>query len=76
MDRYFSNTGPNIGPYLYHNAPAAIDVLALPGGPMPIGRARPATWVDASVALWKLTIRGAELPGLWVVVDREFRPVE
>jgi hypothetical protein len=28
------------------------------------------------VALWKLTVRDVELPGLWVVIDREFRPAQ
>jgi hypothetical protein len=29
---------------------------------------------DEEVEVWELTVRGAELPGRWVVVDREFRP--
>jgi hypothetical protein len=28
------------------------------------------------VALWRLTIRDVEVTGLWVVIDREFRPVQ
>jgi hypothetical protein len=63
MARYFTNVGPDRGPYLYRNAPAAIDVLARAGGRTPIGRARPATWVDASVTLF-------------TIVDREFKAVQ
>jgi hypothetical protein len=33
-------------------------------------------WTDDGVALWRLTVRGAELPGLFVVIDRQFWPAE
>jgi hypothetical protein len=33
-------------------------------------------WRDDGAALWKPIIHGVELDGLWVVVDREFRPAE
>jgi hypothetical protein len=29
---------------------------------------------DAEVEVWELTVGGFDLPGRWVVVDREFRP--
>jgi hypothetical protein len=41
---------------------------------MPIGMAPGARWRDDGAALWRLTVHGAEVPGLWVVIDREFRP--
>jgi hypothetical protein len=75
MAGYSTNKGPKKGPYLYRNAPAAIDVLALPGGRTPIGMARPVGPDGAGLAVWRLTVHGAELPGLWTVIDREFRPV-
>jgi hypothetical protein len=28
---------------------------------------------EEAATLWRLTVHGAELPGLWVVIDREFR---
>jgi hypothetical protein len=43
---------------------------------MPIGMALCVTWDGASVAVWRLTIEGDDVPGRWVIVDREFRPVE
>jgi hypothetical protein len=43
---------------------------------MPIGIALEAGWTDGGLAIWRLTIRGAAMPGRWVIVDREFRPVE
>jgi hypothetical protein len=75
MAVYFTNRGPKHGPYSYRNAPAAIDVLEAPDRPMPIGVARPIGPDGAGLAVWKLTVRDAELPGLWTVVDRESRPV-
>jgi hypothetical protein len=27
-------------------------------------------------AVWRLTVHGADVPGRWVIVDREFRQVE
>ena len=41
--------------------------------PLPIGTARFDGPNEKGVALWRLTVHGAELPGLWVVIDREFR---
>jgi hypothetical protein len=29
-------------------------------------------WGEGGVSLWKLTVHGAELPGRWIVVGREF----
>jgi hypothetical protein len=77
MAIYFTDVGPEEGPYLHRDAQGrAIHVLMYPTARRPIGMALPARWADASVALWRLTVHGAEVPGLWVVVDREFRPVQ
>jgi hypothetical protein len=27
-------------------------------------------------ALWTISVHDVELPGLWVVIDREFRPAQ
>jgi hypothetical protein len=58
----------------YPDSPAAIGVLETRAHPVPIGIATVVGWDEDGVALWKLTVRGAEVPGLWVVVDRESRP--
>ena len=42
---------------------------------MPIGMALGGDWTDDGVATWRLIVKGVELPGLWVVIDQEFRPV-
>jgi hypothetical protein len=53
--------------------PGAIVVLENPGRPMPIGMALAVGWTEGRLAVWRLTVKGAEIPGQWVIVDREFR---
>jgi hypothetical protein len=43
---------------------------------MPIGMAFGAGCTEAGLATWRLTVHGAGVPGLWMIVDREFKPVE
>jgi hypothetical protein len=72
--RYFTDAGPFRGPLLHGIWPDAISVLEARDKPMPIGMAL-CIGVDAwSRALWTLTVDGEDLPGRWVVVDREFQP--
>ena len=74
--RYFANAGPDRGPLLSGTVPGAIGVLEDPDKPMPIGMAL-AVGVDAAGrAVWALTIDGDDLPRRWVVIDREFQPVQ
>jgi hypothetical protein len=72
---FFTNVGPKRGPFLHRDVGgAAIGVLESRANNMPIGMALGARWDPDGIALWRLTVRGEDLPGLWVVVDREFRP--
>jgi hypothetical protein len=73
---YWTNIGPTRGPWLHKDAElvGAIGVLRAPGDHNPIGMALGAGISDDGVALWRLTVRGAELPGLFVVIDRPFWP--
>jgi hypothetical protein len=71
---YFSSMGPRSGPILWRNGLAAIGVLEALGARMPIGMALSAGSDENGLALWTLTVGGDEVPGLWVVMDREFRP--
>jgi len=41
---------------------------------MPIGEAHCLTWDQNGLAVWTLRIGKQEIPGRWVIVDREFRP--
>jgi hypothetical protein len=70
----FANIGPRPGPILGRHRLAAIGVLEAPDDRMPVGMALAIGRADDEVEVWELTVRGAELPGRWVVVDREFRP--
>ena len=56
--------------------PGAIGVLEALDQPMPIGTALRVGVGAAGRALWALTIDGDDVPGRWVVVDREFQPAE
>ena len=73
--RYFTNAGPDRGPLLYGTVPGAIGVLEDLDKSMPIGMALRVGRDDAGRALWTLSIDGEDLPGRWVVIDREFQPV-
>ena len=74
--RYFTNVGPDRGPVLKDTVPGAIDVLEALDKPVPIGRAL-CTGRDATgIAVWRLVVHNATVPGRWIVVDREFQPAE
>ncbi len=64
------------GPVKYGQVPGSIGVLEAPDKPMPIGEAHCLTWDEKGLAVWTLRIGKEEIPGRWVIVDREFRPVE
>jgi hypothetical protein len=74
--RYFTNVGPDRGPLLSGTVPGAIGVLEDLDQPMPIGMALRVGRDDTGRALWTLSIDDEDLPGRWVVVDREFQPAE
>jgi hypothetical protein len=43
---------------------------------MPIGTAYGAGWTEGGLAVWQLTIDGADVPGRWVIIDGRFVPLE
>jgi hypothetical protein len=72
---FFSEVGPQFGPFLRRNVNGkVISVIGSPAPGTSIGRARPCGWDAEGAQLWKLTVHGEELPGRWIVLDREFRP--
>jgi hypothetical protein len=75
---YFTNIGPKSGPILYRDSHlyGGIGVLESRDNHHPVGMAFRATWDDQGRALWRLNVNKTELPGLWVVVDREFVRVQ
>ena len=74
--RYFTNVGPDRGPVLSGTVPGAIGVIEDLDQLMPVGMALRVGADAAGRALWALTIDGDDLPGRWVVVDREFHPAQ
>jgi hypothetical protein len=70
---YMTDVGPDSGPIFYGTMPTAIAVLAARDDPAQVGAALAAGRGAEGLQLWRLTIDRAELPGLFIVVDREFR---
>jgi hypothetical protein len=64
------------GPVKYGQVPSSIGVLENPKQCKPSGEATCRTWDDEGLAVWTLRIHGQEVPGRWVIVDRQFRRVE
>jgi hypothetical protein len=74
--RYFANIGPAKGPVRYRDVPCAIGILDAPDHPMPIGMALGVGWNPGGLAVWRLTVRGADVRGWWVIIDRRFVVVD
>jgi len=75
MSTYFAHISA-AGPIRYGQVPGSIGVLEAPDKRMPIGEARCVTWGENGLAVWTLRIGKEEMPGRWVIVDREFRPAD
>ena len=71
---YFTNVGPRSGPILQAYGYGAIDVLEAPDDRTPIGTARPVGATPGGIAIWEVALRGAAVPGHWIVLGREFLP--
>jgi hypothetical protein len=72
---YFSRWGPESGPILGRDDPAAIGVHDSPDNPMPIGMAFPRGLVEhrrGPAVAFRLVVVVVELEGRWLCVDRRF----
>jgi hypothetical protein len=69
--QYFTNISTK-GKVRYGKFPFAVSVIGSPEVYVPIGMAVSVTSTDAGLAVWRLTIRDAEMPGRFVIVDGEF----
>jgi hypothetical protein len=56
-------------------SPFAIGVLKAPDNFMPVGMTFGVSRTDEGLETWRLVVHGAEVPGRFVIVDREFRSV-
>jgi hypothetical protein len=75
MVRYFAHITA-AGPVRSGQFPFAIGVLESPDKPMPIGMAFGVGRTESGLELWQLVVNGADAPGRFVIVNREFRQVE
>ncbi len=73
MPRYFAHISHD-GPIRYRDVPGSIGVLETPDKPMPIGEASCRTHDQNGLAVWTLRIGKQEIPGRWIIFDRQFRP--
>jgi len=71
-NRYFPHISQS-GPVRYGDVPGSIGVLEPPDQFMPVGEAHGVTWNQAGLAVWRLILGKAEVPGRWVIIDRQFR---
>ena len=70
--RYYTNVGPGEGPILDRHGPPTIDVMKAPTDAQPIGTALCVGVGAQGIAIWGLIVQGVEVPGRWVLIDREF----
>ncbi len=75
MTRYFAHISQK-GKIRYDAVPGSIGVLEALDKFMPIGEAHCVTWGENGLAVRTLRIGKEEIPGRWVIVDREFRPAQ
>jgi hypothetical protein len=73
---YFTNLGPQSGPILWRDHEGAIGVPASRDEPTPIGMALSAGWTEGGIAIRRLKVHDAAVPGRRIVVRREFRPAQ
>ena len=70
---YFAHISQR-GSVRYGDVPASIGVLEALDKFMPIGEASCRTHDENGLAVWTLRIGKQEIPGRWVIIDREFGP--
>ena len=64
------------GPVKYGQVPGSISVHDSLDDPMPIGIASCCGWGVDGLAVWTLRVGRQEIPGRWVIIDREFKPAQ
>jgi hypothetical protein len=72
---YHTNAGPAYGALCPGAGPGALDVTKGITSVILFGTATEIVWGQGGVSLWRPTVHSVELPGLYVVLDREFRSV-
>jgi len=75
LARYFAHISQK-GPVRYGDVPGSIGVLEALDKFMPIGEASRRTHHENGLSVSSLRIGKQEMPGRWVIVDREFKLVQ
>jgi hypothetical protein len=73
--RYITSADTASGALLRRDVTGTITVLEAPGGSAPVGTAFCTGANPAGVALWRLSVRGQDVPGVFAVLHRWFRSV-
>ena len=76
MSTYFAHISQSRPDPLRADVPGSIGVLEALDKFMPIGEASCRTHDENGLAVWTLRIGKEEIPGRWIIVDREFRPAD
>jgi hypothetical protein len=71
MPEYFTNIDMT-GGIRCDEVPDSIGVVAALHGQVPIGRASLIGATDEGLAVWRLKVRGGEIPGRWVILGKWF----
>jgi hypothetical protein len=75
MPSFFAHISHD-GPIRYGDVPGSIGVLEARDKPMPIGEASCRTHDEHGLAVWNLRIGKQEIPGRYIIIDREFVPAQ
>ena len=75
LTKFFAHISQT-GPIRYVQVPCSIGVLEALDTFMPIGEASCRNYDANELAVWTLRIGKQEIPGLWIIVDREFTPAQ
>jgi hypothetical protein len=71
MPEYFTNLDIT-GGIRFNQVPASIGIVERLHDQIPIGMASLVGHTDEGLALWQLNVRGAPVPGRWVVLGKWF----
>ena len=72
---YCAAIGPSIGLLLFADSMRQIEILESFDSASAVGTALRLGSDAAGLAVWRLNVRGADLDGRWIVIDRRFVPV-
>ena len=69
---FHTNAGPAYGALCFRAGSGALDATKRITSVVLFGAATEIVWPQGGGSLWRPTVHGVELPGLYVVIDRDF----